>query len=97
MTIIDEKKDFFAYNRMTLVEFFEFLGRWSQALFPLKTQPLNFKIERLLELLIPIVGQEFKSLIGEDNVSSESDYDDDAIDDIFQELTKKKTFYRRAV
>jgi len=49
MTIADEFGDIEKYNKMVLVEFFEFLGRWAYLIFKDEIfMPLYVKYKRIL-------------------------------------------------
>ena len=48
MSLIDEMVEFDNYNNMKKVEFYEFIGRMSELLYPGEYTPLVKKIERLL-------------------------------------------------
>jgi len=82
MPIGDEMKDFDTYNKMQLVEFYEFLGRWARLLFVAQSPSLPANIETLLRLLLPLVSCEFNPVKTDDDVPSDSDYDDDIVDEI---------------
>ena len=84
MPIGDEMKDFDSYNRMTHAEFYEFLSRWARLLFVAQSPSLPANIETLLRLLLPLVSCEFKPVKTDDDVASDSDYDDDIVDQILQ-------------
>ena len=46
-------------------------------------------MQKLLEILLPLVSQEFKSFDADVNIDSESDYDDDLVDLIIQDKFKQ--------
>jgi hypothetical protein len=60
MTIADEMEDFDKYNRMVLVEFYEFVGRWAYLIFKQSNLPFPKKLEQLLRIVLPIVNYSFK-------------------------------------
>lgn len=74
MTIKNEVNNYKDYNNMKLVEFLEFLARMADCRFPGET-PLEEKIEKLLDVLFPLVGFERKTVSQELEVESESDDD----------------------
>lgn len=89
MTIGDEMADFDNYNRMLLVEFYEFIGRLAHLLFIRhegSSQPLCWKVEQLLRLLLPLLPKPFTPVGENDNLDSDSDYDDDLVEHIVKEL-----------
>ena len=85
MTIIDEMEGFERYNLMTMAEFHEFLGRLAFLVFT-DTPSLLGKIGELLKILLPLSKNEFKPLDGDDDIESDSDYDDDISDQIICKL-----------
>ena len=87
MTPQDEMAEFSKYNSMVLVEFYEFIGRWAELHFK-EAVPLTKKYEMLLQLLLPTIGQHFNPNSQDDNIPSDSDYDDDVIDTIIQKIKK---------
>ena len=91
MPIGDEMKDFDNYNKMQLVEFYEFLGRWARLLFVNQSASLPANIETLLRLLLPLVNTEFNPVKTDDDVPSDSDYDDDIVDQIIQAKKRSTT------
>lgn len=82
MAIGDEMKDFDSYNKMQLVEFYEFLGRWARLLFATQSPSLPANLETLLSLLLPLASCEFTPAKTADDVPSDSDYDDDIVDEV---------------
>ena len=48
--------------------------------------PLEQKMESLLTILLPLAGYEFIKVNLDGNIESDSDYDDDIIDQIIQDL-----------
>ena len=82
MTLVDEMDEFEKYNKMLNVEFYEFLGRISELLY--HGMPLEQKLENMLTILLPLAGYEYKKVNLDGDLESESDYDDDIIDNIIQ-------------
>lgn len=80
-TLADEMADFDRYNQMTLTEFYEFLGRCA-ALAYVENASLAKKIERLLGYVLPLAKQDFIAPAVDEAVDSDSDYDDDLVDEI---------------
>lgn len=72
MTVKHEVNDFKNYNNLKLVEFLEFLGRIADCRFP-GENPLEEKIEKLLDCVFPLVGFERKLVSTELEVESQSD------------------------
>jgi len=86
MTIQDEMRDFDNYNRMLPVEFYEFLGRFAHLVFT-ESLPLTKKLEKLLRLLLPAAGNySFVPAPGDDEIDSDSDYDEDIADEVAQQI-----------
>ncbi len=80
MTLADEFEDIEKYNKMVLVEFYEFLGRWAYLIFQDELyMPLYVKYQRILQLLLPLVPCSFIDVLGEGEITSDSDYDDDIV------------------
>ena len=78
MTIVDEMEGFENYNLMIMAEFHEFLGRLAHLVFP--EQPsLLLKLEKLLQILLPVANQVFVPLDGDNDIESDSDYDDNIV------------------
>lgn len=90
MTIENEMGDFQKYTSMKLVEFYEFLSRWAQYTFKEIQQPLPIKLQMLLEIILPIAGRTFIPP-GDQEVESESDYDDDLVTSMVQEISSAQT------
>lgn len=86
-SLIDEMGEFDKYNQMVLSEFYEYLGRLAHLLYDENT-PLSKKIERLLGYFLPLLGLEFQPPNVDKNIESESDYDDDWVDELNQNLLK---------
>ena len=82
-TIADEMADFDSYNHMTVTEFFEFLARCA-ALAYVETTSFAKKIERVLDYVLPLAQVAFTPARLDDQVDSDSDYDDDLVDEIIQ-------------
>ena len=59
MTLEDEMGEFENYPRMQMCEFYEFLGRWAFLLFKDLPKPLDFKIMKLLIILLELVPVKF--------------------------------------
>ena len=70
---------------MNMSEFYEFLGRTS-ALIHTDNVTLDKKIDRLLSILLPAIGIAVKPVDLEANIPSDSDCDDDWVDEITQKL-----------
>ena len=81
MTLSDEMGEFDKYDKMLHCEFYEFLGRWSYLVFKDRKEPLDVKIQYLLEILLPLVKLKFIPVSIEEDIPSESDYDDDFVQD----------------
>ena len=86
MTLADEMKEFENYNKMLLVEFYEFLARWAHLFYNDDGESLITKLERLLKLLLAIVGVKFQRPPKDDDVDSDSDYDDDLVDELLEKM-----------
>ena len=69
---------------MILVEFIEFLARISEVIYEEDKIPLAEKISKVLPILLNLVEEKFFPLLGDDEISSESDYDDDIVDTVMQ-------------
>lgn len=69
---------------MVLVEFIEFLARISEVIYEEDKIPLAEKISKVLPILLNLVEEKFFPLLGDDEISSESDYDDDIVDTVMQ-------------
>ena len=71
---------------MKRVEFLEFIGRFSELLYAQVKQPLVRKIEMFLRpLLKAVVNKTMNLPENDDGVESESDYEDDLVDEIIAE------------
>ena len=91
-TVIDEIQDkMLAPELFTLniAEFNEFLCRFAHLLF-IDNQPLPKKLERLLTLLCPLIKTSAKILGGDEEIESESDYDDDFVEECIQKALRKR-------
>lgn len=88
MTLQDEIEEFYNYFVLNKVEFYEFIGRWADLLFQSSQIPFSKKYEAILKIILPVVGCKFKSVQDDDDIPSDSDYDDDQVEDIIQELIK---------
>lgn len=87
MSIADEMKDFEDYNQMYKAEFYEFLARWAHMLYQFEDiTSLVDKISKLLALLLPLVGSEFMPVELEKDIPSDSDYDDDIVENAINSL-----------
>lgn len=82
MTLTDEFDEYHQYNQMSQSEFYEFLGRWAELIYVDLKIPLVEKISKLLPILLESVNIEFRPLNGDDDIESDSDYDDDIVDSI---------------
>jgi hypothetical protein len=76
--------DFDKYNQMNITEFIEMLGRMAELTFT-ETIPLANKIERLLGYFLPPIKFQVKKPELDFDIESESDYDDDWVDEITQD------------
>lgn len=92
MTIINEMNDFNKYFQLEMVEFYEFLGRWAYLLFSSHQLSFPQMLEKLLRMIFVVVGCKFKKPEDEDDeeVLSESDYDDDLVEDLVFAIRNKK-------
>ncbi len=61
---------------MNMSEFYEFIGRLAYLLYA-DAIPLAKKIERLLQYLLPLVNFKFNPVELDEEIPSESDYDQD--------------------
>lgn len=86
-TLADEMTFFDRYNQMNMSEFHEFLARCAAQLYVEKTSMAK-KIEGVLGYLLPLVKMEFIPAGLNENIDSDSDYDDDWVDDIIQREAK---------
>ena len=82
-TVANEMGDFDKYNQMNLTEFHEYLGRLAALLYS-EAMPLAKKLERLLNYLLPLIKMEYTPPNLDQDIESESDYDDDWVSDIMQ-------------
>ena len=80
-TLANEMDEFDNYNRMNMSEFYEFIGR---AAFLLFTEPISLakKIEKLLGVLLNFIKLEYQPPDLDFEIPSESDCDDDWVDEI---------------
>jgi hypothetical protein len=88
--IVDEMENFDSYQDMKRHEFYEFIGRLAYLLYPEEAypgMPLVKKIEQLLSIMFSKVTT-FKLQLPnfQENVESDSDYEDDWVDQILSEL-----------
>ena len=68
---------------MTMAEFYEFLARLAHFVLENEKTQLTKKLEKLLKILIPLAGRyDFVPFVEDDNIASDSDYDDDIVDDL---------------
>lgn len=96
MTLTDEMQEFDKYQLMQVVEFYEFLGRWAYLLYKNPKEPLAKKIQSLLEILLPLVKLRFVPPANDDEIPSESDYDDDVVEQVYSQLYADAESSRRA-
>jgi len=78
MTNTDEANDFLKTDRLAFVEMLEMIGRISHVKFQgteFEFEPLHLKIERILDMMLPLVGAKRREV--EARVESESESDDD--------------------
>lgn len=64
---------------MCMVEFYEFLGRLAELTYSELKVPLVEKLSKLLTILLFGIKPQFKPLIGDADIESDSDYDDDIV------------------
>mmetsp|Transcript_15052 Transcript_15052/g.23282 ORF Transcript_15052/g.23282 Transcript_15052/m.23282 type:complete len:213 (-) Transcript_15052:98-736(-) len=88
-TIANEMGDFDKYNQMNMSEFYEFLSRAAE-LFFVETQPLTKKVEKFLMRLLPVAEMEYIYPNFEEDLESESDCDDDWVDECVQKNLKER-------
>lgn len=81
MTIVNESVDQKRYYHLQKVEFYEFIGRWAELTFP-GQMPLDIKYEKMLLILLPLVGFHLRQFVEEEDVSSESDCDDEIVENV---------------
>ena len=81
-TIKDELNEFEKYNSMTIGEFYEFIARIAEFLYQNEYAALFGRIEQLLINLLPLCGEQYTSLTGNQEIDSESDYEDDIINEL---------------
>lgn len=86
MTIDNEMAKYPNYHRMVKCEFYEFLARWSELAFREADYTLSEKLEKMLSIVLPLVKRKYVPP-GEAEVDSESDYDDDIVNEIMSEVT----------
>ena len=79
--------DFDNYNKMNLSEFFECLGRMATLLY-IEEEPLTVKVEKMLYYLLNLVDCVFIPYNADDLVESESDQDDDWVEEIMSNMIK---------
>jgi hypothetical protein len=90
MTLIDEMEEFNKYQIMRRSELCEFLGRLAELIYPTETYgnnfPLHKKLEKLLGVLFPIIcNMDYITPSVDKNLESDSDYEDEAVDEILRE------------
>jgi len=91
MSVVDEMAEFDNYNHMKKVEMYEFFGRMSELFYPGEYTPLNKKIERLLAQVIQVICKgEIVIPSNDDGIESESDCEDDLVQDFMQESYDQK-------
>lgn len=78
--------DFEKYDKLVKVEFLEFIGRWAYLTYHNSSLPFIQKVKSLLEIILPIVGAKLHQVSKNNDVASESDYDDDYMEDCMEEL-----------
>ena len=89
-TLADEMADFDRYNQMPFTEFYEFIGRCAAQAY-VENAPLAKKIERILTYLLPLVKAEYIAPGQDEHVESDSDYEEDWLDEIIQtELSRRE-------
>jgi hypothetical protein len=89
MSLDNEMDKYYRYSKMDLCEYFEYLARLAQLMFKEGYDSLPDKITELLQILLPMVGQSFIPP-GEVEIESESDYDDDFVNDMLEEVVGGK-------
>ena len=82
-TVANEMQEFEKYNQMSYPEFLEFIGRVAALKYP-DASRLDSKIEKLLKKLLKAAGSTFQPVDLDKNIPSDSDCDDDWVDDIGQ-------------
>ena len=80
-TLKDEMAEFDKYNQMNISEFQEFIGRLADLQFADLHVPMDEKIFRLLKILLILAETKPKRPSTEDDVPSDTDCDDDWVDD----------------
>ena len=84
-TIIDEQEHFAKYNILRRGEFCEFISRAAQLMYADEDIPLVAKTIRLLsKLLAKVVNVTIQLHEEEDNAESESDQEDQTVEDIIR-------------
>ena len=81
-TLIDEMAEYNRYNEMNINEFYEFIGRAAEFAFEGENVPLATKIEKLLKYLFAMIKERFINPDLADDIQSESDYDEDWVDEM---------------
>ena len=86
MQMIDELELIDNYKQMLFVEFLEFLGRLAYLLwYDIPDEPLEVKLWRLMAVLFGEFGERVKAVDLEDEVDSESDYEDELATELLME------------
>lgn len=97
MTIENESVDYTNYDRMDIVEFYEFIGRWAYLTFNESGAEFIDQYKLMLKVLIPLVGRKFYMKKQRPTISYMSDYDeevvDDSVKDCFQRMQEEKEAY----
>lgn len=65
-----------------MVEFYEFIGRLAELIYSELKVPLVEKISKLLYILLYGVNVQFWPLLGDGDIESDSDYDDDIVEKV---------------
>ena len=89
-TFVQEMEDIAKYKRMPFHEFLEFIGRLAQIKFIDDPQPLDKKVELVLEILLGLVNEKVKQPLLDFEIESESDYDDDLIEEAMQRNNERE-------
>lgn len=86
MSVKNEAANAARYRELTLVEFFEFLGRWGYYLFDDKKLTYQQRFKQILSLLLPAVGMTCRFRDIQPKVEYLSDCDDDTVDEIIHSI-----------
>ena len=87
--LLDEMAEFDQYHSMKFHELFEFIARCATFL-NTDHLPLTKKLEQILRNFLPKVDAQFIPSMRNDDVDSQSDEDDDLVDELMQEHMRSK-------